>query len=82
MLFPAFGNEERLNLSSDPKFLPIGWTNLKLICTENRMIAFINNKKGAEIKDNTYKNGMAGIGSSFYPVRFDNFSIKDASLDK
>lgn len=50
--------------------------NLMLRCQGQRITALLNGKLLAEIDDPTYRNGLAGIGSSFHPVAFDNFSVR------
>ena len=53
-----------------------GWDTIFLETKKERIKATINGKLVADITDTTYTHGMAGIGSSFNRVDFDNFSIK------
>jgi hypothetical protein len=50
--------------------------NLMLRCQGQRITALLDGRVLAEIDDATYRNGLAGIGSSFHPVAFDNFSVR------
>jgi hypothetical protein len=54
----------------------IGRHNLMLRCQGQRITALLDDRVLAEIDDATYRNGLAGIGSSFHPVAFDNFSVR------
>jgi galactosylceramidase len=53
-----------------------GWDTLVLETKKERIKATINGKLVADITDTTYTHGMAGVGSSFNQIDFDNFSIK------
>jgi hypothetical protein len=53
-----------------------GWDTLVLETKKERIKATINGKLVADITDTTYTHGMAGVGSSFNLIDFDNFSIK------
>ena len=52
------------------------WINLSLSCTADRITALIDGKQVATVTDNTYSNGLIGIGSTYSPVMFDNLTIK------
>lgn len=49
--------------------------NLSLSCNYNQISASVNNKQVATVFDNTYSNGLVGIGSSYSPVMFDNLKV-------
>ena len=46
-------------------------------CQSDRITTYIDNKKVCEITDSSYRRGLAGIGSNFEPVSFDNFYVYD-----
>ncbi len=52
------------------------WHTLMLETKGNKITATINGIVVAQITDATYKHGMAGLGSSFNIVDFDNFMVK------
>ncbi len=42
----------------------------------DKLKAIINGQVVTEISDTTYTHGMAGLGTSFHLVDFDNFEVK------
>ncbi len=58
------------------------WVNLKVRCQSDVITAYIDNVKVCEISDISYRRGLAGIGSSFEPVSFDNLKINDVHSEK
>ncbi len=52
------------------------WHNLSLVCSGNSISAKIDGKQVAALIDNTYTNGLTGLGSTYSPVMFDNLLIK------
>ena len=57
------------------------WTKLTVRCVSDKITALIDGQKVCEVSDRSYFRGLAGIGSSFEPVSFDNFLIKDVHVD-
>lgn len=55
------------------------WHNLKISCHNNTITGWINDQKVCEVHDTRYRNGLAGIGSSFDPVLFDNLKIDESA---
>jgi hypothetical protein len=53
------------------------WHNIRISCHNNTITGWINGKKVSEVKDTRYRNGLAGIGSSFDSVLFDNLKIRE-----
>ncbi|GHT18117.1 hypothetical protein FACS1894189_5450 [Planctomycetales bacterium] len=51
------------------------WHTLTLSMQNDKITASINGKVLCEVTDNSFKHGMAGIGSSFHNVDFDNFGV-------
>ena len=52
------------------------WHSILLNAKGDKIKAIINGQVVAEINDSTYTRGMAGLGSSFHRVDFDNFEVK------
>lgn len=52
------------------------WQSMLLDAKGDKLKAIINGKVVTEINDSTYTHGMAGLGSSFHLVDFDNFEVK------
>ena len=53
------------------------WVNLKIVCRGDLISGYINGEKVCEVNDPMYRRGLAGIGSSFDPVMFDNLKITE-----
>jgi hypothetical protein len=53
------------------------WVNLKIACRGSVISGYINGDKVCEVNDPMYRRGLAGIGSSFDPVMFDNLKITE-----
>lgn len=51
------------------------WHSIQLVAKGDKIKAIINEKIVADIIDSTYTHGMAGLGSSFNNVDFDNLII-------
>jgi len=51
------------------------WNSVQLTVEGNKIKAIINGQVVADLADSTYSHGMAGLGSSFNNVDFDNFEI-------
>ena len=51
------------------------WTNLSITCNKDNIVSRINGKVVGEVKDNTYTQGLTGLGCTYSPVRFDNLEI-------
>lgn len=70
-------------LYAKDKILKSGWISVKLntwyklaISVKNSdIVGLIDGKELCRVKDETYKNGMVGLGSSFHLVDFDNIQI-------
>ncbi len=54
------------------------WHNIKISCHDNTIKGWINKSQVFELEDTRYRNGLAGIGSSFDPVMFDNVNISES----
>jgi len=52
------------------------WQNVRLVFLGKKITVFINNQVLVTVRDASFSNGMAGLGSSYSSVMFDNFSIK------
>ncbi|GHT13011.1 galactosylceramidase [Planctomycetales bacterium] len=51
------------------------WHTLTLSMQNDKITASINGTVLCAVTDNSFKHGMAGIGSSFHKVDFDDFSV-------
>lgn len=51
------------------------WQKISLNLNAQNIKAIINGQTVASLTDSTYTSGMAGLGSSFHWVDFDNFSV-------
>jgi len=51
------------------------WVTLKMIFDDSLITSFINGKKVAQLHDNRYRSGMAGIGNYYNKGLYDNFQI-------
>jgi len=54
---------------------PDSWHSLKLRLNGGSITAMIDGRQVASVTDSTHRTGMAGLGSSFSYVDFDNFSV-------
>ncbi len=54
---------------------PGAWRNLRLTFRGTNIRAFIDGKLVADVHDDTYRTGMAGVGSGWHLAQFDNFRI-------
>jgi len=52
------------------------WQSMLLNAKGDKLKAIINGQVVTEISDTTYTHGMAGLGTSFHLVDFDNFEVK------
>jgi hypothetical protein len=52
------------------------WQTMKIDAGGDQIKAIINNEVVATLIDSTYTHGMAGLGSSFNNVDFDNFELE------
>ena len=52
------------------------WQSMLLGAKGDKLKAIINGQIVTEISDSTYTHGMAGLGSSFHLVDFDNLEVK------
>ena len=52
------------------------WHNLRLSFAGDTIKAFINNRLVADIRDSLYTAGLAGLGSGFHFIEFDNFRVE------
>jgi galactosylceramidase len=52
------------------------WHTLVLETIGTQIKGYINNQLVTDISNSAYNHGMAGVGSSFNNVDFDNFTIK------
>ena len=52
------------------------WQKLRLQVIGDQIKAWLNGDALINLKDSTYKKGLAGIGTSFHRVDFDNFVIE------
>jgi len=52
------------------------WQNIRISTHNNTIKGWINNQKVCEVENTKYRNGLAGIGSSYAPVMMDNIMIK------
>lgn len=52
------------------------WHRLELNFHEDTVVATIDGRKVAELKDTRYRIGMAGFGNGFNRGQYDNFEIK------
>jgi galactosylceramidase len=52
------------------------WHTLMLETKGIQIRGYINNQLVTDISNSAYQHGMAGVGSSFNNVDFDNFKIK------
>lgn len=57
-------------------FSPFSWHKLTIRFKGNNISVLVNNKEVAAITDSKYTHGLAGIGSDFNYVEFDDFEIK------
>lgn len=57
------------------------WTKLTVRCVSDKITALIDGQKVCEVSDRSYVRGLAGIGSSFEPVSFDNLLIEDVHVN-
>jgi Glycosyl hydrolase family 59. len=52
------------------------WTKVKLTCRGNTIIGMINEKEVGRVSDKSHRQGLAGLGSSWNRVLFDEVSVK------
>lgn len=62
--------------SGSYRLAPFQWHHLKLKLKGNIISVFIDARKVIAVENNKYNHGMAGLGSGFNLVQFDNFAIK------
>jgi len=63
----AYGNSE---------FQPFRWYNLAMAFKGDKITVLLDNNVIVTIKDTRYTHGLAGIGSDFNKVEFDDLEIK------
>ena len=51
------------------------WHKLALRCVGDQIVATLDGKPLADLRDSTYQRGLVGITSRFHPARFDNLHI-------
>ena len=56
-----------------------GWHQLGLRCVGDRIVASLDGKPVAEVRDSTYQRGLVGFVSRFHPAQFDNLQIASPS---
>jgi hypothetical protein len=52
-----------------------GWHQLGLRCVGDRIVALLDGKTVAEVRDSTYQRGLVGFVSRFHPAQFDNLHL-------
>ncbi len=57
-----------------------GWHKLSLRCAGDRIVASLDGKPIADVRDSTYPRGLVGFVSRFHPARFDNLQIASPSI--
>ena len=62
--------------SGNAEFPPFKWNNLAIRFKGNNISVLVNNKEVTSISDSKYTHGLAGLGSDFNFVEFDDFEIK------
>ncbi len=63
-------------LSGQAEFKPFVWHTLVLSLKGSKISIAVDNKEVANITDQKYTHGLAGLGSDFNFTEFDNFGIK------
>jgi hypothetical protein len=56
-----------------------GWRTLRLRCVGDRIVALLDDKSVADVRDSTYPRGLVGLVSRFHPARFDDMQIASPS---
>jgi hypothetical protein len=70
------GEEKIASGNYKPGCAPFTWHSLKLRFEKEDIKVLIDNDEVISSFNNKYRNGMAGIGSGFNLVEFDNFEIR------
>jgi hypothetical protein len=76
------GNNWALNAGSQvlasgyADFPPFRWHNLSMVLKGQKISVFINDKEVVSVTDSKYTHGLAGLGSDFNFVEFDDLEIK------
>lgn len=76
------GNNWTLNAGSikiasgNASFPPFIWHNLTIRFKGDNITVLVDNKEVVSVTDRRYTHGLAGLGSDFNFVEFDNFEIK------
>ncbi|MCL4177248.1 MAG: hypothetical protein KJ072_05835 [Verrucomicrobia bacterium] len=52
-----------------------GWHLLRLRCVGDRIVASLDGKPVADVRDSTYSRGLVGLVRRFHPARFDNLAV-------
>ena len=71
-----FLNSHLILASGQIKIKPGEWHKLKLNCVDDRIEAMIDGHSLAIVRNSEVKSGMAGLGSSWDHIKFDNLLIQ------
>lgn len=70
-----FAGDEKI-ASGYANFSPFTWHHISIKFRGNSISVFVNNKEVASVNNTKYTHGIAGLGSDFNYIEFDNFEIK------
>jgi galactosylceramidase len=70
-----FAGEQKIGSGAVP-FSPFTWHHLCMKFRGNTITVTVNDIEVVKVTDSKYKSGLAGIGSEFNTVEFDNFEVK------
>ena len=70
-----FAGDQKIGSGNIP-FAPFIWHQLSMKCKGNLISVSVNGKEVVSVTDSKYTQGLAGIGSDFNTVEFDNFEVK------
>ena len=57
-----------------------GWHQLGMRCVGDRIVASLDGKPIADVRDATYPHGLGGFACRFHPARFDNLQIASPAI--
>jgi galactosylceramidase len=70
-----FAGDQKIS-SGRIDFPPFIWHQLSMKFKDNTISVSVNNKEVVSVSDTKFTHGLAGIGSDFDYVEFDNFEVK------
>lgn len=70
-----FAGDQKMGSGTTP-FSPFTWHQLSMKFKGNAITVTVNDIEVVKVTDGKYKSGLAGLGSDFNTVEFDNFEVK------